>query len=311
MNTPFFLIGSERSGSTMLRLMLDHHPQLACNLESDFLVSHLDDHGEYPDLETYREFLGKDRVFRHSRFEVDNSLGYRELVNSFLEQKRTRDGKQRVGATVHHDFHRLPLLWPEAKFVYLLRDGRDVANSAVGMGWAGNAYCGADIWIEAEARWAVMREQLARDAYMEVRFEDLVRDPARALGEVCAFLGVPYSEQMLSYPQRTSYSAPDARLVSQWRTRMDARMLAFVEARIGQLLSLRGYPVEGHGWTEVSRRQDALLRLQSKIGCFRDRISRYGLPLTIEEFAARKLRMHRWQAATQLRFDAIIDRGLK
>lgn len=311
MNTPFFLIGSERSGSTMLRLMLDHHPQLACNLESDFLVSHVDDEGSFPEMRAYRDFLARDRVFRHSRFEVDESLGFKDLVDSFLEQKRCRDRKRFVGATVHHDFHRLPFLWPNAKFVYLLRDGRDVANSAVGMGWAGNAYCGADIWIEAETRWSGMRERLGPGAYIEVRFEDLVRNPARTLAALCDFLGVPYSDEMLSYTQTSTYGAPDAHLASQWRTRMDATMRDRVEARIGDLLSKRGYPVQRSGRPPVSRRQDLLLRLHSRIGCFRDRVTRYGLPLTLEEFAARKLRMDRWQAAAQRRFDAVIDRNLK
>ena len=166
MNRPFFLIGSERSGSTMLRLMLDHHPQLACNLESDFLVSQLDDRGHFPAIGAYHAFLRQDRVFRHSRFEIDETLGYRDLVDSFLEQKRRRDGKRQVGATVHHDFHRLPRLWPDARFIYLLRDGRDVANSAVGMGWAGNAYCGAEIWINAETRWQAMRDRLAPENFL-------------------------------------------------------------------------------------------------------------------------------------------------
>ena len=61
MNRPFFLIGSERSGSTMLRLMLDHHPQLACNLESDFLVSQLGEQGQYPTMSYYHAFLRQDR----------------------------------------------------------------------------------------------------------------------------------------------------------------------------------------------------------------------------------------------------------
>ncbi len=311
MNAHFFLIGSERSGSTMLRLMLDHHPQLACNLESDFLVSEVADDGTLPDMRDYREFLSRDRVFRHSRFEVDSSLGYRELVDSFLEQKRSRDGKQLVGATVHHDFHRLPLLWPEAKFVYLLRDGRDVANSAVGMGWAGNPYCGADLWIEAEERWAGMRQRLVPGSFIEVRFEDLVREPQAVLTTVCGFLGVPFSEQMLSYPETSSYAAPDVHLVSQWRGRLDERMLGLVESRIGALLAQRGYPMDHGTRPPVSRSQDRLLRLQSRMGCFRDRVSRYGLPLTLGEFTARKLGVRRWQEANQQRLDAIIDRNLK
>ena len=80
MNRPFFLIGSERSGSTMLRLMLDHHPQLACNLESDFLVSQLGEQGQYPAMSDFHAFLRQDRVFRHSRFEIDERLDYTAVL---------------------------------------------------------------------------------------------------------------------------------------------------------------------------------------------------------------------------------------
>ena len=310
MHSLFFLVGSERSGSTMLRLMLDHHPDIACNLESDFLVSQVSDNGATPDMGTYREFLQRDRVFRHSRFHVDPALDYRALVDSFLEQKRQRGAKRVVGATVHHDFHRLPLLWPQARFIYLLRDGRDVANSAVGMGWAGNAYCGADIWIEAERRWADMRQRLDPSAYLEVRFEDLVRQPAATLARVCAFLGVDYSEQMLSYPQHTTYAAPDGQLASQWQTRIDLRSLARVEARIGDLLAQRGYSRATRP-RSVGRIEDLMLRVQSKLACFRFRIDQYGLPLTLGEFLARKLRLQRWETSAQMRFDAVIDQRLK
>ena len=71
MQSMFFLVGSERSGSTMFRLMLDHHPDIACNLESDFLVSQMTDQGEFPDVQEYASYLQQDRVFRHSRFVVD------------------------------------------------------------------------------------------------------------------------------------------------------------------------------------------------------------------------------------------------
>ena len=310
MSRPFFLIGSERSGSTMLRLMLDHHPQLACNLESDFLVSQLDEQGRFPQMSGFHAFLRQDRVFRHSHFEIDETLGYHELLNDFLEQKRRRDRKAQVGATVHHNFHRLPLLWPEARFVYLLRDGRDVASSAVGMGWAGNAYCGADLWLEAEARWHRMREGLASENYIEVRFENLVGEPIRTLTAICRFLGVPFSEEMLAYPEHSTYGAPDPRLASQWRSRMTTTMRRDVEARIGDQLSRRGYPLSTPRGA-VSAPRDLLLRLDSKIGCARDRIRRFGLPLTVSDFAARRLGIQRWQDATRARCDAIIDGQLK
>ena len=116
---------------------------------------------------------------------------------------------------------------------------------------------------------------------------------------------------MLTYPQHSSYGAPDSRLASQWRTRMDGGMRRLVEARIGEQLSARGYPLASPRRGAVSRPRDLLLRLDSKIGCMRQRIGRFGLPLVLEDFAARRLGMRRWQTATRARCDAIIDLGLK
>jgi hypothetical protein len=92
---------------------------------------------------------------------------------------------------------------------------------------------------------------------------------------------------------------------------MDAGMRGLVEARIGEQLTARGYPLSSPRRGAVSRPRDLLLRLDSKLGCARDRVRRFGLPLTLEDFAARRLGIRRWQVATRTRCDAIIDSRLK
>src|SRR5215213_7611914 len=76
---PFFLVGSVRSGTTMLRLMLDHHPQLACHFEYEFAVERMTDDGRFPEIEPYRSFLRRDRIFKCSAARSDESVSYREL----------------------------------------------------------------------------------------------------------------------------------------------------------------------------------------------------------------------------------------
>jgi len=65
-------------------------------------------------------------------------------VNSFLVQKRELESKQFVGATVHRKFDKLLMIWPDAKFIHVVRDPRDVARSVVKMGRVGHVYYGAD-----------------------------------------------------------------------------------------------------------------------------------------------------------------------
>ena len=75
---PVFLVGSVRSGTTLLRLMLDHHPELAFFHEFPFAVE-LSVGPEWPDMGEYFEYLRGHRIFRESRLAIDSSLGLSRL----------------------------------------------------------------------------------------------------------------------------------------------------------------------------------------------------------------------------------------
>src|SRR4030095_2960604 len=92
--------------------------------------------------------------------EVDRSLDYPGLMKSFVSQYGRRSRKPIHGATCHKHFDRLLRIWPRARFVHLMRDGRDVARSCIGMGWSGNVWCGAQRWIDAEELWAGLAERI-------------------------------------------------------------------------------------------------------------------------------------------------------
>src|SRR5262245_28549711 len=136
---PVFLVGAERSGTTLLRLMLDHHPQIAFHFEFEFAVDRISLDGVLPALVDYHRWLISNRVFQHAGWSIDPELDYPHLVDSFLRQKQQlAGGKRLVGATVHRNFQHLRSIWPDARFVHIVRDGRDVSRSVVMMGWAGN-----------------------------------------------------------------------------------------------------------------------------------------------------------------------------
>lgn len=308
---PVFLIGAERSGTTLLRLMLDHHPEIAFNLESEYLVSQIAEDGVFPDIGHYADWLSRDRVFRHSRFSIDERLDYSGLVNDFLRQKLERDRKKYVGATVHYQFGKLSLIWPDARYIYLYRDGRDVANSVVQMGWAGNVFVAADWWRKTEEEWESLRARLARDRWMEVRYEDLVANPRGELENICGFFGTGFSERMFDYKKNGSYGLPDVRLIYQWQGKMKPHDVQLVEARLANGLQKRGYELSGHQLKTIGSVGGRILRLHSRLAGSCRRVSDFGLSLYLEEILSRRLGLKLWNRAVQSKIDTMVDAGIR
>lgn len=160
---PIFLVGAERSGTTVLRLMLDHHPDIAWCYEFEYAVDKISNEGDFPSLNEYYKWLEAHRIFQDTGFIIDPGLSYPQLINSFLGQKQEQARKPIIGATVHRHFDRLLYIFPDARFIHLIRDARDVARSCIGMGWAGNVYMGVERWIEAELLWAKLSQNLSSE----------------------------------------------------------------------------------------------------------------------------------------------------
>ena len=160
---------------------------------------------------------------------------------------------------------RLPLLhglFPNARVLHIIRDGRDTALSI--LQWA-NEKRGPgrfDLWetqpVAVTAlwwRWQVgtgRRDgaRLGPDRYREVGYEELVAHPAEQLTEICEFLGLPSSDQMLRYHEGRQKQAPGLSAKSawlpptsglrDWRTQMRSRDVELFEALAGDMLQELG-----------------------------------------------------------------------
>jgi hypothetical protein len=287
--SPVFLVGSERSGTTLLRLMLDHHPKIAFKHESEFMVTQISEHGKYPEMGYYRDWLRYQRVFEFSGLTIDERLDFVALLNDFLNQERSRDNKEIVGTTIHYQFSKLRNIWPKAKYIYLYRDGRDVAASVVKMGWAGNPYVAAKWWLEAEKEWDEVRSGLSATNWIEVRFENLIANTNQQLQQICAFLGVHYSEKMMEYVNKSTYERPGPKVIQKWKSRMPVKDVQRIEEQLGDCLVHRGYELSGHPKIDVSPLMKNYLYLQSRAKVFVFRCRKYGMALTLQASLAKRV----------------------
>ena len=307
-----FLVGSVRSGTTLLRVLLDRHPHLRWFGEFEYPVKWCADTG-WPNVADYKERLAVDRAFRRDRLSIDPSLDYVDLVRSFLEQHRERASAARVlGCTVHSRPDRLPELWPEARYVHFLRDPRDVARSCVAMGWAGHAAAGVETWLAAEERWDALRVKAPSEQTYELRYEDLVREPEATLSALCDFLGVAFDPQMLDPGPDSTYGPPDASLAEQWRRKAKPRDVRRMEARLGHRLADRGYEPSGLPALHLGRPERAWLSLRNRWGRWNHAARKYGAALWFKRaLAAKRIGPRGWRDRVQLRVNEIDTQRLR
>ncbi len=240
------VIGAPRSGTTLLRLMLDAHSSLAIPPETGFLAAaSLYDcditsrEGLYrvvttfpPDAPAWEDFGIDAGELRAALATIDPfvpSDGFRLFYRLYA----TRHGKSRYGdKTPIYTQHvaAIERLLPEARFIHLIRDGRDVALSLRGVWFApARDMPGlARYWRDMVG--AARRAGRQARQYLEVSYEKLVQHPERVLTEICTFIDLPFDASMLEYWRR----APERLREHRTRLRADGQVLVSHEQRLLQ-----------------------------------------------------------------------------
>jgi hypothetical protein len=215
-----FVVGVPRSGTTLLRLQLDAHPELAIPSETGFgpLTATQLAADELLDalakLSTWQD-LGVNRAELSRAFASEEVWSVGAGLRAYYRLYARKHGKRRWGdktpGNVAH-MESLAAALPEARFVHLIRDGRDVAASLRGLPFAP-----ADRGIEAIA--AYWRDAIVRARrigarlrhYREVRYEELVGEPEATLRELCTFLDLPFDAAMLRAHERAGQRLAEMR----------------------------------------------------------------------------------------------------
>ncbi|MCX4188428.1 sulfotransferase family protein [Methylophaga sp. OBS4] len=305
-----FVCGALRSGTSLLHLMLNKHPRLSNPGEFDFLFDMIGEDGSYPDVDTYINWLHTHRIFIAKLLSIPDSVqNFQQLLSGFVRQLSQPD--KVLTLNVHRHFHRIPPLFPDAKYIHLIRDPRDVARSSIGMGWAGNVFYGVDHWLESEHSWQKLKSQLSAVQFIEIRFEDLIAEPEATLRKLCEFVAVPYDDEMLNYAATSTYAAPDISLINQWQTKLSSQQIQQVEFKAAQLMKSLGYQTSGQTTVEPGLWKRLYLFMQNKLYKLQFEIKRYGFCLSLTGRLARWLMLNGLQKSARLKKNEIDKQVLK
>ena len=279
---PLLVLGVRRSGTTLVRVMLDRSSQLAVPDESYFIPQLAHRHRDRPDRDAFVDDLrrlptladwGVSPDLVRQRLRPGATLG--EAIAAVFEVYAEQRGKRRWGDKTPLYMQHLGLLerlFPAARFVHLVRDGRDAAVSFLQMpdgivtrspSTPRSAADFACQWkLEVEAAQALGR-RVGPSRYLQVRYEDLVADAEGQLRRICAFADLPYEPAMLAYagnvdlsekPHQQSLTRPPTPGLRNWRTEMAPGDAAAFEAVAGYRLRALGYPVSAAGRPPLAAR---------------------------------------------------------
>lgn len=265
--------GALRSGSTLLRLMLDAHPEISCPGERDFMLDALRPGPE--GLAFDAEELEASRIFRAAGLPVPQVHSGAAAFEALLAADRAKAGKRVHVIVLHRGLARLRQVMPQARFIHLLRDPRDVARSSIGMGWAGNTWYGINHWLQTEGDWAA--QHIPEAQVCTLRYEDLLAQPEAALRRLTDFIGVGYDPVMLDYAGDTTYEPVDPKLAYQWQRKQTPAEVSDTEWKAAALMASLGYDLSPAGPRAPGLFRRLWLSVHNKQAVWRKRIRRYGL----------------------------------
>ncbi|MDH3711269.1 MAG: sulfotransferase [Cyclobacteriaceae bacterium] len=308
---PFFLIGCVRSGTTLLRLLLGHHPSICKCEEFDFSVDFFEDNQSPPTLSDFHYYLKNHRGFKLSRYKIDKTLCYHELLNSFLRQRQIEDARPVVGATVHSNFHKLVEIWPDAKFIYLRRDPRNVSRSIIKQGWAGTTWHGTLPWNKAETSWKDLKKMISSKQCKEIRYEDLIVDTIGTLEVILSHIDLNFNPEMLEIEKDTTYNRPNSNEAQHWSKSATPEEIQLVEVCADELLLNAGYEHSQLPILHISSLKKLQLNMRNRYNKIRFFINKYGLLLWLLSITSRRLPFDDLRTDIQLRIDEVTNKHMK
>ncbi len=246
-----FLVGAARSGTTLLRVMLEAHPDLTMVSNTGFVAKLAEKMRSEPmtaervvkviaAAKPLAEY-GIDEDELRTRFENLHDLKAAPVLREFYAVIAEQGGTERFGDETPaylKRMRRIQRAMSEARFVHVIRDGRDTAAAKPGELDPGKALTIGQRW-ERKVASARNQEHLVNH-YMEVRYEALIADPEKVLREVCDFIDLEFDPAMIDPPERAQAEA-ELGPVGHWKTALGSEDTEAFGEVAGRLLGELGY----------------------------------------------------------------------
>ena len=260
-HTPFFILGRERSGTTLLRVSLNGHSRIYIPPESPFIVNLLGKHKDALKPTEFVSDLKSDIYMKAWNIDYERLLNelriisdptYQEFCHTVLQHpKKSAAVIGDKNPTYSLFAKKLIALYPTAKFIWLIRDYRAQVNSMLKVNFQ-TKKVGA-----LAARWVCYNqhihqlEQRYPNQVLRVRYEDLVRLPEEGYKRICTFLGLEYETSVLSAkinesefyaPHHTSLEEQASdKYVDEWKEGLTVKQIRVCQTVAGRYGEKFGY----------------------------------------------------------------------
>lgn len=275
-----FVIGAPRSGTTYLSGLLED-TRFGTPIESHFITKYHDRLDRYGDLQQAANFarlirdISRERPVMQWQLDLDADLiraelqgrvSYAALVNHLCLKRRKSATVLAWGDKTPQYTHRIETLhklFPNARYIYIVRDGRDVALSLLEKSWGPkNVYSCAKLWVQMNRPSELVNRLASAGQLLFVKYEQLLVDPEQHVDELYRFL----DEKLSAERKAELCSVTINGNAFKWKSIMSRRQIRIFDAVAGPTLRRLGYetpeetPLLGVLETVPLRLHNALLR---------------------------------------------------
>ncbi|MGE5382543.1 MAG: sulfotransferase family protein [Omnitrophica WOR_2 bacterium] len=279
----FFIIGRPRTGTTLLRSLFDAHPNVQIPWECQFILNLYPQYGDlnywtkekisqfYNDLIQQWQFSAWN--INHEKLKADLyelegkndyvtvcETVYLNFISFYNKEEIKVIGDKNHGYTIYTD--RLKKLWPEAKFIYILRDYRDNYHSVTKVDFELPVVSLVVYKWKYFYKKALEASKKYPDSFYFIRYEDLATDPHLHFSKICAFLNIPYLPEVFEFyrmKEKASTIYPDDILekhhkslfnpintsrLGLWKKAMNKRQVKIADYVAGEYADRAGYQRE-------------------------------------------------------------------